>query len=263
MVKAVLQALCLIHYHKPQDLVPMPEEGEGEEVTDEQREKVNEQNEEIERSNETFAKLKQFAQLLIPGEGESPLPDYAALDEKCLVKLSNFREPVVQDPAGGEGGVGTSQVLNGSVLSKDQQTNKASADPGHVSAHDEASETSSQRALKLIETFELEKLSPKVIVMRAANEGHEGNLMVQNCEAVYFVRKHILEKAKLFWKEAKDANTNYILGMTSQKQRQLDTRFEQHVISRLGWQLGEQFEDQNVRLTFNTFLKENDPRLEE
>lgn len=192
--------------------------------------------------------------------------NYADLDEKCLVKLSNYREPVVNDPAGADPAVATSQAMNQSVLSKDQHASKASAagdGQGAASQHEEVSETSSQRAIKLIEAFELEKLSPKIILLRATNEGHEGSLMVQHCEAVFFLRKHILEKAKAFWKEAKDGNTNYMLGMTMQKQRQLDTRFEEYVLQQLGWQVGEQFEDQNVRLTFNTFLKENDPRLQE
>ena len=77
------------------------------------------------------------------------------------------------------------------------------------------------------------------------------------------VRKQILERAKNFWKEAKEINTNMVLGMTAQKQRLLDTKFEDHCILELGYQLGEQFEDQNMRVTFKTFLKAEDPRLEE
>ena len=58
------------------------------------------------------------------------------------------------------------------------------------------------------------------------------------------MRKAILEKAKLFWaKEAKDLNTNTVLGMTSMKQKQLDNKFEEHCIRHLGYQLGEQHED--------------------
>lgn len=55
-------------------------------------------------------------------------------------------------------------------------------------------------------------------MLRAGNEEHyEGNLMVQHGEAVYFVRRHILEKARNFWKEAKEINTNYVLGMSERK----------------------------------------------
>ena len=60
-------------------------------------------------------------------------------------------------------------------------------------------------------------------MLRAANTEHfEGNLMVQHNEAVYYVRRHILAKAANFWKEAKEINPNYVLGMTERKQKQLD-----------------------------------------
>ena len=77
------------------------------------------------------------------------------------------------------------------------------------------------------------------------------------------VRKQILEKAKNYWKEAKEVTSNHVLGMTSLKQKQLDSRFEEHCIKELGYELGEQFEDQNMRVTFKTFLKQDDARLEE
>lgn len=86
---------------------------------------------------------------------------------------------------------------------------------------------------------------------------------MQHGEAVYMVRKAIIEKAKTYWKEAKDVSTNYVLGMTATKQRQMDNRFEEHCIKELGYELGEQYEDGNMRATFKTFLKADDPRLEE
>ena len=48
--------------------------------------------------------------------------------------------------------------------------------------------------------------------------------MVQHGEAVYMVRKQILEKAKnsSSWKDTKEIPTNYVLGMTERKQKQLD-----------------------------------------
>ena len=101
-------------------------------------------------------------------------------------------------------------------------------------------------------------------MLKAGSEEHyEGNLMVQHGEAVYFVRRHILEKARNFWKEAKEINTNYVLGMSERKQNQLNEQFEKQCIKELGYELGEQFEDQNMRVTFKTFLKADDPRLEE
>ena len=89
--------------------------------------------------------------------------------------------------------------------------------------------------------------------------------MVQHGEAVYMVRKQILEKAKnsSSWKDTKEIPTNYVLGMTERKQKQLDQLFEERCIEKEGYELGEQYEDQNMRVTFKTFLKADDPRLEE
>jgi hypothetical protein len=87
-------------------------------------------------------------------------------------------------------------------------------------------------------------LSHKVIMLRAANAEHfEGNLMVQHGDAVFFVRRHILEKARNFWKEAKEINSNYVLGMSERKQTKLNEKFEEHCIKELGYELGEQYED--------------------
>lgn len=77
------------------------------------------------------------------------------------------------------------------------------------------------------------------------------------------IRKHIMEKAKNFWKDAKETSTNMALGVTSMKQKAIDQKFETHCIQELGYELGEQYEDQNMRVTFKTFLKADDPRLEE
>ncbi len=78
------------------------------------------------------------------------------------------------------------------------------------SKQDSHSETSSQRNANEINTFELEgKISSKIICLRTTNaEVFEGTMMVQHNEAVLYVRKQIIEKAKNFWKEAIAMNTN-------------------------------------------------------
>ena len=67
--------------------------------------------------------------------------------------------------------------------------------------------------------------------------------MVQHGDAVFYVRRAILEKARNFWKEAKEINSNYVLGMTERKQNMLNEKFEEHCIKDLGYELGEQYED--------------------
>lgn len=184
------------------------------------------------------------------------------MDEKCLVRLHNYKDAV--NP---ENSIDAAP-MNASTLSKDKHESRTSAvnaaDADAQSQADKMSETSSTKALKEIERFEIERLSHRVIMLRSGNAEHyEGNLMVQHNEAVYFVRRHILAKAANFWKEAKEINSNIVLGMTQRKQRQLDQAFEELCIKELGYQLGEQYEDQNMRVTFKTFLKHEDPRLEE
>mmetsp|Transcript_29792 Transcript_29792/g.36974 ORF Transcript_29792/g.36974 Transcript_29792/m.36974 type:complete len:88 (+) Transcript_29792:2304-2567(+) len=85
--------------------------------------------------------------------------------------------------------------------------------------------------------------------------------MVQHAEAVFMVRRHIIEKAKNFWKEGKEMNTNHAVGITALKQKNLDAAFERQCIESFGYELGEQFEDQNMRVTYKTFLKNDDYRL--
>ena len=57
IMQDVMQAICMIHYHEPQEVQPVPAE-DDESVAEEQRDKIIEQNEEIEKSNELYAKLK-------------------------------------------------------------------------------------------------------------------------------------------------------------------------------------------------------------
>ena len=145
----------------------------------------------------------------------------------------NYRDPPVEeDPA----------TVAATTLSKNHHESTKSAANAAQAATDEAnskmdtiSETNSQKAQKEIENFELEKLSQKIILLKPANEGYEGNVLIQHSEAVYMVRKQILEKAKTHLKEAKDLNVNYVLGMTQQKQKSLDEKFEEHCIEELGY----------------------------
>ena len=54
-----------------------------------------------------------------------------------------------------------------------------------------------------------------------------------------------------------------MIGMTQKRSQHLDAKFEERCIKDLGYDLGEQYEDLNLRITFKTFLKKEDPRLEE
>ena len=77
------------------------------------------------------------------------------------------------------------------------------------------------------------------------------------------MRKQLAEKAKAHFKELKDINVAAVIGATVPKQNLLQGRFEQLVEHKLGWMKGEQYEDQNLKITFNTFLLQDDARLED
>ena len=55
---------------------------------------------------------------------------------------------------------------------------------------------------------------------------------------------------------------NAVLGTTAAKQKILENTFDKVVDVTLGWKKGEQYEDQNLKITFNTFLLPDDRRLD-
>ena len=71
------------------------------------------------------------------------MTDYSQMDEKCLVRILNYREPVNPDVSGEAG------ALNTTTLSKDKHESQVSAANAGEEANSKAdgeSETSSQRA---------------------------------------------------------------------------------------------------------------------
>ena len=107
-----------------------------------------------------------------------PPIDYSIYDEKCLVRVMNYRDIAAEAEAAAH------------VSRQDPSRASAQAvELEHNSAVDNQSETSSQRAQRQIDNFELEKMPNKVIMLKRQNEGIEGNLIIQHSEASYFVRK--------------------------------------------------------------------------
>ena len=73
------------------------------------RDKIAEQNEEIEKANELHTKLKLYVKLVPPpapeeneepAEGEKDPVEDPIEQEKCLVRIQNYREPVLPDVSG-------------------------------------------------------------------------------------------------------------------------------------------------------------------
>ena len=54
------------------------------------------ENEEIEKSNEQLNRLKSFIKFVTPLEDEPAIPDYKELDEKCFIRIRNYRDSAAQ-----------------------------------------------------------------------------------------------------------------------------------------------------------------------
>ncbi len=74
-----------------------------------------------------------------------------------------------------------------------------------------------------------------------------------------------MDRVKVTWnKEFKELTShNQLLGMLEKKSKLLEERFEEYVNRELNFGLGQKFEDQNLKIIFNTFLKENDPLVDQ
>ena len=144
LVFEVFKALCMIHYHQPKEAVPVPD------GDDDQADKIQEQNEEIEKENELYNKLKQYVKLVVPepaAEGEeNPVtefeePDYDEADEKCLVRILNYRDAPIESD---EPAATLSKNHHESTKSA-ANTNPAGAADDANSKMDTISETESQK----------------------------------------------------------------------------------------------------------------------
>ena len=69
------------------------------------------------------------------------------------------------------------------------------------------------------------------------------------------MRKLIIDVAKRHFKELEKLNLNAVLAHTAQKSKQLEERFEDHIIRSMKFGLGCQHLDRNLKLTWKTFLE--------
>lgn len=89
-------------------------------------------------------------------------------------------------------------------------------------------------------------------------------LCIELClDASHFIRKTIIERALKFWsKDLKDIHINQILGHCAGKGKVLEEKLAEFVEQRLEWGTGQMYEDRNIKMIFNTFLKQNDYRVD-
>lgn len=168
--------------------------------------------------------------------------DYNNWGEKMYVKVQNYKEP--------EG----SLPVEDKPLDKKAQMLKE-AEKAKLAA--QAAETDPNAE----PPFEIEKFSNKIMVIPCLNG--VAPAFVHHTDASHFIRKAIVERAAKVWsKDLKEMHLNQILGHCAGKSKALEEKMMEYVEQKLEWGSGQCFEDQNIKIIFNTFLKENDYRVD-
>jgi len=95
----VFAAIAKIVFRKPIEIADLPEaeEGQTEEDAAEKRDVIMAKNEEILKANEALAKTQAHVRLEMPEAGEETAVNYEEWEEKCLIKVANFKEATAAD----------------------------------------------------------------------------------------------------------------------------------------------------------------------
>ena len=105
------------------------------------------------------------------------------------------------------------------------------------------------------ETFKPEVVNLKIPMAKQKTDTGL-SIAMYHSEAAYSVRKHFIEHAKKQFPELEKAETNAILTHSYHHHyKQIEERFEDEFLKKYGYNKGGQFTDQNVRITFKTFLE--------
>ena len=232
----------------PKEQVPVPEmpgpDADGNEPSDDDRaaaqkkiEEATKMNQDIDRFNEDLQKLQSKVKVVIR-------PNQTEITEVGLMRLHNQRDQQLN-----ESSINASQDQIRPSLGGEQ---KASARDGSVSPD---GNNPGDTSIISLENFSLEDLPLKAILVdpKATEDTH---LIVYHSEAQYHLRKIIIDVAKRHFKELDKLNLNAVLGHTAQKTRQMEERFEEHLIRTQGFGKGCQVVDKNMRITWKTFLQE-------
>ncbi len=147
-----------------------------------------------------------------------PHPEPDSRDEVALVRLNNYREPKPEEPPAPEGAAGDSKQP-----SRPQSPPKK--EDGDVSGIPEGEDPNIS-----METFNADDIPPKIILFDPNQKDQDIQMIMYHAEAQYAVRKVVIEAARKHFKELEKLNLNAVLAHTAQKSKQLDERFEDHVV---------------------------------
>ena len=106
------------------------------------------------------------------------------------------------------------------------------------------------------ESFNPDKIPPKILVT-TTKIGDSGDIVAMfHPEAVYSLRKAIMQVAIKSIKELEKAEINTLLLHSNQRSTMLETKFEEKFIKSHNYERGCQYQDPIHKITFKTFLKE-------
>lgn len=101
------------------------------------------------------------------------------------------------------------------------------------------------------------------MVIPCQNNAASVSVFVHHTDASHFIRRAIVERAQKIWpKDLKEINLNQILGHCATKSKVLEEKLSEFIENRLEWGTGQMYEDRNVKIVFNTFLKSDDYRVD-
>lgn len=170
---------------------------------------VHHKNEEAKKKNEKLQKLQNRVRF----EAVEDETDFAKKNEKCLLILKNYRELVSTSEGHAE------QTLTIDADKKNLQSISATS---RIDKQDTIEQKSQNSQLdNYDEIFLFEKLPTKVIMQSAQTP--QLTMAICHNEASYAIKKTILEKAKLYWKDAlKDVTVNQMLTYAEQIHKVLE-----------------------------------------
>lgn len=204
-------------------MLPIKEAAEGEALTDDDKQTNADNaaaNEQTTKDNLVLAEhQKRICCEVLADEAR-----YDEAAEQALVKLCNYREPA---PEG-------APAADAAAAEGEQPAEEAEAPE---------------------ETFRPEAIPLKIPMAKCKTETGISVAMYHS-EAAYSVRRYLIEHAKKQFPELEKAETNAILTHSHHHHyKQVEERFEDEFLKKYGYNKGGQFSDQNVRITFKTFLE--------
>lgn len=166
--------------------------------------------------------------------------------EIAVIKINNYREEAMASNVTGQPGSTRLQKMENRKESPNSLQHQESTIQ-HRDSNENINDASEQ--------FSVEKIPLKVQLVKPDNCSG-GPVIVYHSEAVYALRKQLIEQARKTFRELEKAQTNDLLNHSNQITKVLEEKFEEDLIKNQGYGKGHLFSDNNCKIIFKTFLKE-------